>query len=316
MRFHATITGQSNEQGPGYNVNSVAQTVVHRNLGPGCPAVEVQGPNGGFNTMWPHLAGLMGRRGHWFSMQNTARGTTGIADVWVGRCKTWQTGKVITPGAYRLNGGGIWKATGLAIGSVATTVTGPTGTSNTTLDGITWVYLGVPTARDTDGRVYEESDASRFDPNGLLAGCLALQQAAAGYDVRLHIVSIGQGDKSTEVLRAEYSQAMQSVAAYMTARGIYVLLGMTIYGATAGMDAWYSAELLPGRLDALSALSGNRLVKAGADLRTALGVLSSEAAGGPALLTPALQADNLHGNPPTMRAAADAWDLQMQALGW
>ena len=316
MRFHATITGQSNEQGPGYTVNAVGQTVVHRNDGPGCPAVEPQGPNGGFNSMWPRLAALMARRGHWFSMQNTARGATGLCDVWVGRCKTWQTGKFITPGAYRLNGGGVWKATGIAIGSGVTTVTGPTGTSNVTLDTINWVYLGAPTARDTDGRVYEESDTGRFDPNGLLAGCLALQQAATGYDAKLHIVSIGQGDKTTESLAAEYSQGMQSVAAYMTARGIYTLLGMTIYGNTAGLDAWYSAELLPGRAAALVALAGNPLVKPGADLRTALGALSVEAAGGPALATPALQADNLHGNPPAMRAAADAWNLQMQALGW
>lgn len=316
-RIYATISpGQSTEQGPGYTVNAVSQTVINRNSGLGAPAVEPMGPYGGYNTWCVRLASLMGKRGHFVNIANCARGATSLCDVWVGRCKTWQTGKFITPGAYRLNGGGIWKATGIALGSGVTTVTGPTGTSDITLDTIVWQYKGVPTTRDTDGRVYEESDTLRFDPNGLLAASYALHAAAVGYDIKMAIGSIGQGDKTTEVLAAEYAQGWISAANYYTSRGVYFLIGMTFYGATAGLDAWYTAELLPGRLAALSALANNPRVKAGADLRTAVGILPVEAAGGPALNTPALQADNLHPNPAGMSAAADAWDAQMQSLGW
>lgn len=316
-KLFATVSpGQSNEQGSGYIVNSIAQTVINRNAGLGSPLVEPMAPHGGYNTWWAQLSALMGARGHILNVANCARGATGLCDVWIGRCKTWQTGKPVAPGAYKLNAGGIWKATGIAIGTVVTTITGPTGTSDITLDTIVWQYKGVPTARDIDGRVYEESDTLRFDPNGLLAVSAALHAAATGYDAKLTFGSIGQGDKTTEVTAAEYCQGWVSAADYYTSRGIYLIIGMTCYGATAGLDAWYTNELLPGRATALIKLANNPLVKAGANLRESLGILPVENSAGPGLSTPALQADNLHLNPAAVSAAADAWNTQMQRIGW
>jgi len=160
--------------------------------------------------------------------------------------------------------------------------------------------------------VYSEG-SPRFDPNGLIAAMWADHVLHTGYEKKAVFVSLGQGDRAVSASRSQYKSAMKAVADYVTSRGSYCFFGMTIYSAGATVtdanaantssDAWYSAELMPGRVDALSEFSGNSLVKAGADLRTALGVLPVNPATGAGL-----QADNVHGNPELMVLAGVEWD--------
>lgn len=302
MRALIAVIGQSNEQGPG------PSTAISRVTGAGAPAVDPIAPQGGNNSMWPHVAKLAAARGHWFAFRNHARGATSLCDVWAGRCRAYQVGMVVVQGSYVLDGGNLYSAVG-AIGFAYVLNVAPSagvGTSGLT----SWTNLGAAGAGDVDGAVYAEGSA-RFDPNGLIAGIYADINPMVGYDRKAVLVSIGQTDKTVSSTRAQYGAALLAVADYFASRGIYVFLGFTCYGATAGLDAWYSSDLMPGRNDALAALAGNSFVTSGADLRTALGVLTVSPATGAGL-----QVDQLHMNADATMLAGAAWDAAIDAAGW
>jgi hypothetical protein len=297
----AAILGQSNEAGPG-PVNVIPRTAF------GAPCVDPIAPQGDYNTWWPRTVDLVARRGVYLDIYNAARGSTNLCDVWVGRCRTYAVSMVVAHGSYVLDGGNVYKAVG-AIGSVYVLNVAPSsgvGTSGLT----SWTNLGAAAAGDTNGAIYTEGSA-RFDPNGLLAAIVTGTQSRPGYDAKLLLISIGQTDKTLSSTRAQYGAALIAATNYFLARGYRVGIGFTIYGATSGLDAWYSSDLLPGRTDALAYFASNPSVFAGANLREALGVLTVSPTSGIGL-----QADQLHGNQACMFAAADYWDAALQAAGF
>lgn len=211
-------------------------------------------------------------------------------------------------GSYvRVTDGGLWRSAS----TTGTSTTEPSGTTNATLNSISWVYVGVATAEDADGAIYATT-SSRYDPNGYLAAALTAL-ANTGFDRRGVVVSIGQGDHTVGSTLAQYSTAMQRVAAQFTAAGHTCWLGLTCYMAgSATRETTFQTVLLPGLSDALAALSSNSLVLAGANLRTALGVLPIVAD----QTSLGVQADELHMNAHTLRLSAAAWDASLQAGGW
>ena len=177
--------------------------------------------------------------------------------------------------------------------------------------GTPWLYVGAAAGGDTNGAVYAEGSA-RFDPNGYIANAYAgLASAPAGYDEKWAFMSIGQGDRTVGTVSARYSAGLQSVANYFLARGVKVALGFTCYAATAGAEAFYQSDLLPGYASALASYANNPNVKAGANLRTALGVLAVAPASGAGL-----QADQLHMNDAAYLLASEAWRDALVAAGW
>lgn len=112
-------------------------------------------------------------------------------------------------------------------------------------------------------------------------------------------------------VRADYAQGLRSIVDYMLARGVKVALGFTCYSAESGAEAFYQSDLLPGYADALATYSGNPNVKAGANLRNALGVLPVSPSSGAGL-----QADQLHMNDAAYLLASEAWRDALVAAGW
>lgn len=299
MKAVIAILGQSNEQGPG------PSTSISAVSGAGAPAIDPIGPQGAYNTPWPHVAKLAAARGNWYAFRNHARGATALTDLWVGRCRAYSFGLNLCPGAYVLDGGNVYKAIG-SVGAIYSLNVAPSaGVGSSGLSS--WTNLGAATAVDVDGAVYAEGSA-RFDPNGLIAAIYTDLSLQVGYERKAVFVSIGQADKTVSSARAQYGAAMQAVANYFKSRGIYVFLGFTCYAAA--VDAWYTSDLLPGRVDALAAQTGP-FVMAGANLRDALGVLATTPSAGEGL-----QADAIHMNADAMLHAGRAWDTQLASLGW
>ncbi len=295
----ACIVGQSNEVGAG--------VVTDFTPAYGCPQRDPVKPNGSTaRSMWPYLAELMGRRGVWLTIYNSANSSTSATHQWNGYIRTWVSSMLVGVGDYALSGGKTWKCTAASTTFNTSTVTPAAGLQ---ADGVTWSDLGTSTATDTAGIV--ASTNPRFDPNGYIAAAYAGLSSAVGYDEKWCFISIGQSDKTYSASAAEYSAALQNVTNYMLDRGVKVAIGFTCYGATAGLDAWYTSDLLPGRIAALSAFSGNRNVIAGANLREALGVLATTPASGPGL-----QSDNLHMNDAAYALASEAWRDALVAGGW
>lgn len=302
-RIIAAIVGQSNEAGSGVMPDRVGAY--------GCPLRDPVGPNGSTKrSMWPYLAELMGNRGIWLNIYNAAVGSTSLAASWCGRIDNWVSNLVTIRGHYVLSGGGLWKCN-LAVGAISASTVAPAGAADTTgADNIPWLYLGAPAANDIAGTVCGEGH-SRFDPNGYIANAYAGLAASVGYDEKWMFLSIGQSDKSLGTVRADYATAIRNVAAYFLSRGIKIALGFTCYASTAGADAWYSSHLLPGYADALATYAGNSNVIAGANLRSALGVLAVSPATGPGL-----QADQLHMNDAAYALASEAWRDALISAGW
>ena len=263
--------------------------------------------------MWPRLAERMAARDIWLDVSNTAVGGAGACATWAGFVRQWASGLVVPWGSYvRSTDGGLWRAN-LAAGSVGTSTTEPSGTSNVTLNSIPWVYVGVAQASDADRTVYAFG-SSRFDPAGYVAQ--AYNVAAAGlpnYDEVWLLVSIGQGDKTVGAVRAEYASALRSVIDRCLPVVSKVWVGFTCYGATAGLDQWYTDHGLPGRDDVLAYYASNPKVKAGSNLRASLGVLPVSPA---SKLTPGLKSDQLHMNDAAYALASDAWDGTFAAAGY
>lgn len=301
----AGAPGQSNELGSGV---WISQTPAN-----GCPLKDPVGPNGGTQrSMWPHFSEKMGQRGVWAEVINSGVGSTSAAKSWTGQILTWTSNMVVTRGSYVLSDGKLWRCN-LAAGTAVASTVAPVGSANTTgADTVPWVHLGAPLAYEVNGYVLKDGDA-RFDPNGYFAAALAAANARTGaYAEKWVLVSIGQGDKTVSTVRADYKQALINATDYWLARGFKVALGFTCYGATTGLDAWYTSDLLPGYSDALAHFAGNANVKAGANLRSALGVLPTTPAQG----LPGLKSDLLHMNDEALALGSEAWANALTTAGW
>jgi len=295
----AAIVGQSNEKGQGILSDFTPAY--------GCPLRDPVGPNGGaFRSMWPYLSELMGRRGTWLSIHNTGVGSTGAAHSWCGYIRTWASSMKVLVGSLVLSGGKTWKCTAASTTINVSTVTPAAGLQ---ADGVTWSDLGTSTGTDTVGLM--SASNPRFDPNGYIAAAYAGLSAATGYDEKWCFISIGQTDKSMDVVSADYAQALRNITDYMLARSVKVAMGFTCSGNTAGLDAWYTSDLLPGYASALATYAGNSNVIAGANLRAALGLLATSPASGPGV-----QGDNLHMNDAAYVLASEAWRDALVAGGW
>lgn len=298
-RVLSCVIGQSNEQGFG--------EVGNVNVGFGAPSRDPVAPNGqtAKRSMWPYLAQLMGARGTWLSVYNTAVGSTSIAESWTGHCRTWASGMSVIAGSYVLSDGKLWRVTNDGSAAQYTCTVAPTGTANvTTADvptNIPWTYIGSPGAADVDGHVYSDGE-THFDPLGYMAAMAEGLSSAVGYNEKWVFLSIGQGDASLETSRTVYGQGIISAVNYALSSGAdKVFIGFTCYS---GADAWYTSDLLPGRQDALDYFANDSRVKEGANLREALGVLDVS----PALpTTPGLQADGAHMNDAAYDLASEAW---------
>ena len=270
-RYLISVVGQSNELGSGPTGSK------SRTSGYGAPYIDKS-----TRGWWPACIEAMGRRGVWLDVENTAIGSTSLCDSWVGRCRTWANGMTVTRGSYVLSGGGLWRCN-MAAGTAGASTTAPTGTTDTTgADSVPWVYVGAPGGGDASGTVYAYG-SPRYDPNGYIAAALAALANRPGYDAKGVYISIGQGDHTVSSTRAQYSAAMQSVANHVAGFGYVCWLGVTcgMSGVDSptitARDATMTGVIQAGQQDALSALSGNGLVRAGADLRAVLGVPTATA---------------------------------------
>ncbi len=313
-RVRLCLYGQSNELG------SAEGPIIS---GPfGNPLKDPIGPNNGPGSRWPHLAGLMGQRGVWLSVHNSAVGSTSIVDSWVGGCRAWANNMIVTRGSYLLSSGGFWRCN-LAAGSVAASTAQPTGTSNVTgADSIPWVYVGLPTVEDVDGAVYAMGSA-RFDPNGYCAAAVAAF-AAPGFDIKAAYIAIGQGDKTLTTSQARFAKGLQNAAAHAIASGAdRVLMGFTCWGKTAGLTAYYDSTLVPGWQDALAALQAQFPGKvyrasnlyAELPLSTRIEVAGTTGAGGGVGVPGILTTDKLHMNAEMQKLAAALDDPYFLAAG-
>lgn len=299
IRRIAAIVGQSNEVGTGVLSDFTPSW--------GCPQRDPVKPNGSsLRSMWPYLSELMGRRNVWLAVHNTGVGSTSAAHSWCGYIRTWASSMLVLKGSYALSGGKTWLCTAASTTINVSTVVPAAGLQ---ADGVTWSDLGASAGGDTVG-ICGPTHA-RFDPNGYVAAAYSGLSAAVGFDEKWAFISIGQTDKSMSVVAADYAQALKNLTDYMLARGVKVAIGFTCAGNTAGLEAWYQSELLPGWASALASYYGNLNVKAGANLRTALGPLPTNPATGAGV-----QADQLHMNDAAYALASEAWCDALVAVGW
>lgn len=295
----AAIVGQSNEVGSG--------VVTDFTPAFGYPMRDPVAPNGStLRSMWPCLSDLMGRRGILLRVHNSGVGATSSAHSWCGYIRTWVTSMLVLKGSYVLSGGKTWLCTLASTTINASTVTPAAGLQ---ADGVTWSDLGTSAVTDTVGLCGPSHP--RFDPNGYIAAAYAGLSASTGFDEKWCFISIGQSDKSMSVVADDYANALRNITDYMLARSVKVAMGFTCAGNTAGLEAWYQDELLPGYATALASYAGNSNVVAGANLRTALGALTTSPSSGPGL-----QADNLHMNDIAYALASEAWRDALVTAGW
>jgi hypothetical protein len=252
--------GQSNEAGAGNDPGATGFIgIPHRDTGG--------------RSIVSGLAYLLAKRGIAAIWAQTAVGSTAITDSWCGRVRVWANPTNVLGGSYVTSGGKTWRCT-LAAGAVGVSTVLPSTTTG--VDAVSWADLGVSTIEDTavlTGTGVYPASSARFDPNGLIATSISKASRIAPYtSMRVGVVSIGQGDSYVQANAAAYSDAMQKVALRNIAAGAdKVLLGMTCRPANGTDDAWFTNQLLPGRLTALAALSGNAKVFAGHDWATFIG---------------------------------------------
>lgn len=246
----------------------------------------------------------------WLGVRNHSVGSTGAADSWVGRCRTWASGMLVGRGSYVVSGGNVFKCA-IAEGTVATSTTTPA--VGTGADSVAWTLARAATTEDTDRRIYANGSAL-FDPNGYLAGCAASIASAVGWDSIISCISIGQSDRTLSVSRAEYAAALRNASAYLLAAGATkVAIGFTCTGNEVGLTSWYDSDLVPGRADALAALAGDPRVIAGANLYAVMPSLPTIPAD---KTTPGLKSDNLHLNNAALAIGSQAWRDALHAAGW
>jgi hypothetical protein len=325
----AAIIGQSNEQGPAGG-NPAYKSI---NNGDGCPMIEGSSYHTGTNAWWVKLGAALGHRRLWMQMLNTAKGTTGLTDTWVGCVRAYVGGMVVGPGSYTLDANGhIYKAVGgtmtpgLSATSGAAFVLNVTPSAGVGTSGLTsWTDLGLASSLGSQyvaGYVCVPSDAL-FDPNGLMVATKNLLVAAVGFDTKVCFLSIGQGDKTFNDTANQFRDAIVNATNYITSFGIHMFVCMTITAPT--VDAFYTSTLLPGRAAAIAILSSNSLAHVGADLATGIRALANaannEVTAQPATMTPKVAMQNnagtfLHGNAVAMSVAANLHDVAMQTAGF
>ncbi len=271
-KYLLTVIGQSNEIGAGPSGSR------GRTSGFAAPYLDKTS----LRSWWPSCVQACGKRDVWLDVANNAVGATSLCDSWVGRCRTWAANMVVIRGSYVLANGGLWRCD-LAVSAAGASTVAPTGTSSVTGgDAIPWVYVGVPGAGDTDGTVYART-SPRYDPLGYIATALASLDNRPGFDAKGAYISIGQGDLTVSSTVSQYTQAMVTLAGHITSLGHTCFLGVTVgmSGADsvvrAARDTHMVNTIWAGRDAALASLSGNPLVKAGANLRQAIGVPASTA---------------------------------------
>lgn len=252
------------------------------NDGDGCPMTEPcltgAGPTNvsGSTTSHPFLAGMLGKRGAWWGVDNTGIGSTSLAVTWVGVGRSYVSGMKVSRGGYVYDGGRVYRLGGSAAYGVSYTVNTPPS-AGTPPAGTSWEDTGQITAQEVEGYIYSPLDGTgRFDPNNLIRTAAARIITYRGMDAKGAIVEIGQGDASFGTTRVQFASAIQSVIDYLTPLGLYTMVSMPI--TCKSSNPWYVSNLLPGRLDALAKNAGNSLVIPGPDLASALGILPTESA--------------------------------------
>lgn len=307
--------GQSNESGSSDYPDRFGDGIGAPNLD-AITATGLTSVTAATTSSWhPRLSRLLGARGVWLDTLNSARGTTSLAQMWVGQIVTWSAGATYGVGAYTVGSGRLYKLTsssGSTSGSTNTAVVGGTvptwPASGTVVDGdATWTFQRASTADDVVGVLTQSS--ALFDPNGWLAALATAMNARAVGD-RVIAISIGQTDKTVGTTSAQFRDAYIAVANWALSRGYKVAMGFTCDGTTAGLSTWLSGTGQPGKNSALAAFGGNGNVFAGADLYAALGTLAVSTT------TVGLKADQLHLNVYAKDSAAEAWDRALQAAGY
>lgn len=293
-RIALAVAGQSNEQGSGSRVTTVGRV--------GAPLTDPVAPFGQSSamSMWPGLSEQLGQSRRWLIMHNTARGSSSLANHWLGRIVAWGGSQRTAFGQYLLASGRIYKAT-----TVPTSTNGVTGateptwpTSGTVVDGqVTWTFVRNATVADTVGKIMSSSD-DLYDPNGYVANITTrLQRLPLAVAERRVYLAFGQEDSTRNTSRSDYATAVINFTQHMTSLGFTVHLGMSFFGS--GIDTQYTENLIPGLEDAIAVLSGDALVRRGVNMRTEFGALTVS----PPLGSYGLKADGLHVTDETYAAA-------------
>lgn len=271
-KYLLAVIGQSNEAGAG-PTGSRGKT-----SGFSAPYID----KSSIRSWWPSCIQACGGRDVWLDVNNFAVGATSICDSWAGRCRTFVSGMTVIKGSYVISSGSIWKCD-IAVSTASSATVAPTGTASTTgADNVAWIYVGTREAGDVDGTVYSSS-STRYDPNGYIAAAVSSLNNRPGYQEYGVYISIGQGDNTVGSSRAQYAQAMINIATQITGLGRKCFLGVTV--GMSGADSPTRVQrdnhmvnvVWAGRDDALLALASNPLVRAGANLRQAIGVPASTA---------------------------------------
>lgn len=302
-----SLIGQSNEVGAG------STGWINRTGNSGAGMVDPIGSRGGYNSMWPLLASLAGKRKSSINVATTGYAATGIVDYWVGRCRAYAPGLMVANGSYITYLGKTYKLAMATIASYTALAADPvTGQA-----GMTWTDLGASIPADTDGAIYRYTDTGRFDPNNLLSYALdrATSAKRAGFRKYGVIISIGQSDARLLASSADYANAVTSAIEYCNSRGVKPFLGFTCYSADPVIGPYMASTIYPGFLAAFAdQVTAKGLAYAGADLWAGLGALAAEAT--PNSDTAALLADNMHLNPVAVTLGARLWDAALANAGF
>lgn len=292
IKLYGVVIGQSNESGPG--------RIPHASQPPAAPMQDPLPPNGGFGTWWPLMATELARHGVALRVWNSAVGATSLASSWVGVIALWRPNFLASKGALILIGGHLWKCVGTP-DLITPSTSAPASTPGP--DRVEWVDVGPAPPSYRIGQVLREGDLG-FDPNGYLRHAAEGFAQAAPDEKKVAFISIGQGDKTLQILRPQYSAALTSAADYMLAHGAaLVLAGFPSPVATPGGAQWYLGQLHPAWEDFLETRRDDRRIGRGADLTAIFGTdLPVAPAAGPGL-----RDDKVHLNEPAFDIAGAAW---------
>ncbi len=278
-------------------------------------------------SMYPRLSSLAWERSRaYLHALRTAVGATSLSRYWVGCAKPWAAG-FVQQGQYATYNGRTWKATtpNTAAPSAVYGVSSLAPTSTAGADNVQWQDMGVATAKDLSGKVYDMTDTGRFDPNGKLAALLTQLLSLPGWDKRIAHISIGQQEKAYNTSITDWTDALVNAATYFASNQIIASIGYTCIGRTANSVGWERDVGDPGVELALSALRGNTRVIRGANLYRGLASnpldpwntnLQVEAA--PYSTAPGLQSEsgaNVHLNDAALYIASELEWAALQAAG-